>query len=266
MTQLGFLGAPDRSTPNSSRRPTLNANEVYTHVVTDGAKQVHQGGVVCALDGGTFSIGLYDVTEGVEGTAELLFAHDEELPERPAGEGEGYEIDTQLFSVESYSLNGHVGRELAVVGVNHSTREWASGNYMTENAAMSRGSLDTFPADPWDGSPANAYSPRSAALFLEPETVPDGTSRRIVVQAEGDGAIDRSRTVFDAFPDLSPEDGMAIDYDETTAAGASVEVLANGAVVVGPGSPATDSFDVQIRDAAGTWHGPETIELVEDEE
>lgn len=259
MADMGFLEGASGATEAYSTQAHLNARPEHTHVVDDGATQVVRGGVECELDGGTVQVALYDITDGIEGTAELLFVHEETLPERPASSGDGYEVSTHVFPVDPFSLHEHVGRRLAVALRHDSVRKWGHDWNDPSDAGIYTGDGDRFPSDTWEGGLEDGYAPRSAALFVEPTDVPDGKARTVV----DDAYDDLSRTVFAAFPDLSPARGMVVEYDAQTAGGASVTVLPSGVVEVGPGSAATDSFTVRVRDADGEWYGPKTITLTE---
>jgi|GEM_PF-3363743 len=259
MADMGFLAGGSGATDTYSTQAHLNARPAQTHVVDDGVTQVVRGGVECELDGGTVQVALYDITGGVDGTAELLFVHEETLPERPAATGDGYEVATHVFPVDPFSLHDRVGRRLAVAVKHDAIRKWGHDWNDPSDAGIYTAHGDGFPSDPWQGSLEDGYSPRSGALFVEPKTVPDGKARTVVGDAHGD----LSRTVFAAFPTISPVTGMVVEYDAQTAAGAAVTVLPSGVVEVGPGSAATDSFTVRLRAAAGEWHGPKTITLTD---
>jgi len=257
--ELGFVASKNEGTQSSSRQPHLNAREEHTLVV-DGERptQVGGGGVQCALDGGTFEIGLYDIADGVEG-APLVFSQEVTLPERPLDGEDGYEVDTYTFEFDPVPLREYAGRELAVAGIHKSARIWGNNSRDTSNPGFYRGD-DSRLSDSWSGGLRDGYAPRSMGLFVDPVDIPQGKGRTVV---GSDILDDRSRTVFAAFPDRSPERGATIQYDEQTEAGASVTVLPNGALKFGQGSAATDSIEVSLRDGDGTWHGPRTVTLTE---
>jgi len=257
MAELGFIEGGKNSITRYSTMPHLNVQPEYTHVVSDGATQVARGGIECALDGGTLDIAMYDITDGVVGEAPRVFSQTITLPESPLADGEGYELGTHVFELDAVSLRTYVDRELAVAVVHNSERAWGNHRY-SPGAPYSRGGSGAPLADPWEGGKKEGYATRSAALFVEPVDVPDEKARTVT---ESPIFGDRSQTVFAAFPDLSPQGGMVLEYDARTTAGARVTVLPNGGIRVGQGSSPTDSFEVRLRDTDGTWHGPKPITL-----
>ncbi len=259
--EIGFVDAVKEGTENSSTRRHLNAREEHTHVVEDGATQIVGGGIQCELDGGTFQIGMYDITDGVNGKASRVFMQEVTLPERPAPGGDGYKIGTYQFELEPIPLREYVGCELAVAVKHDSVRTWGNNWYKPSDANIYRGSGDGGLPDPWQGELKDSYSPRSMGLFIEPVEVPDGKERTVV----GEGILDNpEQTVFAPFTDITPKSGMAVQYDETTEADAPVAVLENGVVEVGQGATEKDTIEVSILDLDGAWHGPQTIKLVDD--
>jgi len=257
--ELGFVSSEKEGTETRSTFANLNAREEHTLVVEEEVPtQVVGGGLQCALDGGTFEIGLYDITDGVEG-ASLVFSRDVTLPERPLDGGDGYEVDTYTFDLDPVPLDEYAGHELAVAGRHESTRIWGNHWYDPSDANFSRGD-DSPLSDSWSASLRDGHAPRSMGLFVEPVDIPDGKGQTVV---GSDILDDRSRTVFAAFPELAPDQVSIIQYDELTEAGASVRVHSNAVLEVGEGSAATDTVAVSLRDTDGTWHGPRTVTLTE---
>lgn len=257
--ELGFVASEKEGTDTRSTFANLNAREEHTHIVDEERPtQVGGGGVQCALDGGTFEIGLYDITDGVEG-APLVFARDITLPERPLDGEDGYEVDTYTVEFDPVPLHEYAGRELAVAGRHESTRVWGNNWYDPSSANFSRGDESPL-SDSWSWGLRDGHAPRSMGLFVEPVDIPAGKGQTIV---GSDILDDRSQTVFAAFPGRSPERGATIQYDDQTEAGAPVGVLPNGVLEVGEGSSPTDSVEVSIRDGDGTWYGPRTITLTD---
>lgn len=261
---LGFVGGGYGSPTDSVLdRPQLNARQQYTHIVEDGITEVVRGGIECELDGGTVQIGLYDVTDGVEG-APRVFRQEVQLPDQPGSVGDGHAFDTHVFDLDPVPLHDYVGRELAVAVRHDRVRQrgqnW-SDKFATEHGSgFSTGNRGDPLSETWQDGLRERGSIISAALFIDPVDLPDGKARTVV---GSDRFEVRSRTVLGAFPDLSPAKGMVVEYDARTAAGAPVTVLPNGVMEIGQGSSATDSFDVRVRDADGTWHGPKTLTLTE---
>jgi hypothetical protein len=261
---LGFV-EPGQDPPDDTAtdRPFLNAIQRYTHIVRDGATAVTRGGVVCALDGGTVQMGMYDVTDGAVG-APRVFRQSVTLPERPLSGAEGYELDSYVFELEPVELAEYVGRELAVAVRHDSPRNWGKNwndEFRVEQGwGISEGERDAPLGESWQTELWDRGGAKSGALFVDSVETPAGTARTVL------GAplfADRSQTVLTAFPDLTPAQGMLVQYDTQTDAGATVTVLENGVVEVGQGSTATDRFAVSVRDTDGTWYGPETITLTE---
>lgn len=261
--ELGFVEGNRSPGDSNIDRPVLNTKQAFTHVVEDGSTQVARGGIECALDGGTVQIGMYDVTDAVVG-APRVFKRTVTLPERPLSTGDGYEVDSHTFSLDPVELDDYVGRELAVA-VGHDRarlrgRNWPGDHPDEYGWGISSGDRKQSLPETWGHELQDRGSPISAGLFVEPVDVPAGKART-VVGSETFGT--RSQTVFGAFPGITPESGMVVQYDERTAAGARVAVLPNGVVEIGAGSSATDTVAVSVRDSDGTWHGPETITLTE---
>jgi len=242
-------------------RPFLNARQQYTHIVDDGLTQVASGGIECALDGGTVQIAMYDVTDGIVG-APRVFKEEITLPERPTDGENGYEFGTHIFELDPVPLSDYVGRELAVA-VRHDrvrlrSQNWSDGFPAEYGWGCASGDREGPLAETWQHELQDSGSAISAALFVEPVETPAGKARTVITEPLHEYP---SQTVFGAFPDLTPESGMVVEYDDGTAAGAPVTVLDNGVVEIGQGSTETDSLDVSVRDADGVWHGPETLTL-----
>lgn len=261
-SEIGFVEAGYGPSKSGSDRPFLNAQQQYTHIVDNGLTEVVRGGIECVFDGGSFEIAMYDVTDGVVG-APRVFKQDVTLPENPADNDYGYEYGTYIFDLDPVGLQDYVGRELAVAVRQDDSREWGQNwaqDYPVDYGwAISTGDRGGALGETWQTELRDSGSARTAALFIDSVDVPDGKARTVV---GGDRFGDRSQTVFAAFPEISLEKGMVLEYDERTGADAPVAILPNGVIEVGQGSSVTDSFDVSLRDGDGTWHGPKTVTLV----